>query len=206
MDKYVNISKRLSAYLLDIFLIYFLLTLISNIRFINPSYNNLMETSNEYTDTLEKYESKEISEEELLTLNKDYVYKITKYSISTNIACILVIFAYFGLFQKYNNGQTLGKKIMKIKVVGDNQETVSIGKYFLRILPMYYIFIGSVLPLAISSLIVNFVGATNFSLINSIIIYIFFGIGITSFVMMNIRKDKKGLHDLISGTKVIFEK
>ena len=38
-----------------------------------------------------------------------------KYSVSYNIVIIIGLFAYFGLFQKYNNGQTIGKKIMKIK-------------------------------------------------------------------------------------------
>lgn len=205
MENIANVSKRISAYLLDICLIYLFMSLITGIRFINPTYDNLVETTNEYQEVLNDYTEGKITEEVALEQQKDYVYKVTKYGISTNVAVVLVIFAYFGIFQKFNNGQTLGKKIMKIKVVSNDDKNLSVWSYFLRILPIYYIFIGSVIPLILTSILVFIVGSTYFATVNSIIVYLFFGIGIMSFVMMNVRKDKRGLQDLISGTKVVFE-
>ncbi len=205
MENIANVSKRISAYLLDICLIYLFMSLITGIRFINPTYDKLVETTNEYQEVLNDYTEGKITEEVALEQQKDYVYKVTKYGISTNVAVVLVIFAYFGIFQKFNNGQTLGKKIMKIKVVSNDDKNLSVWSYFLRILPIYYIFIGSVIPLILTSILVFIVGSTYFATVNSIIVYLFFGIGIMSFVMMNVRKDKRGLQDLISGTKVVFE-
>jgi len=200
--KEAKISKRILAYLLDICLVYLLMTLITNIRFINPTYDKLIEATTEYTELLETYENIEDIDAEKIN---DVVFKVTKYSISTNIAIIIVLFAYFGLFQKFNNGQTLGKKIMKIKVVGIDDKNVGLGKYLLRILPTYYIYIGSIIPLITTSLIVCFVNSNLFSIINSSVVYAFFALNIITIVMINIRKDKRGIHDLISGTKVVFE-
>lgn len=205
MENIANVSKRVSAYLLDICLIYLFMSLITGIRFINPTYDKLIETSNEYQEVINDYNEKKITEDEVLEYQKEYIYKATKYGVSTNIVVILVIFAYFGLFQKFNNGQTLGKKIMKIKVVSNSDKKLSVWSYFLRILPTYYIFIGSVIPIIITSILVFIIGSSHFASINSVVVYLFFGIAIMSFVMMNIRKDKRGLHDLISGTKVIYE-
>jgi len=205
MNNNVSLSKRVMAYLLDICLVYFFMILVTNIRFINPSYEKLMEVTNNYSEVLEKYENDEITEEKLFEENEEYVYYATKYNISTNVILVIVIILYFGLFQKYNNGQTLGKKIMKIKVTSINDKNISLGKYILRTLPMYFIFVGSIIPLLINIILVYCLDITMFSFVNTLVVYLFFGLAIISYVMVNIRQDKRGLHDLISSTIVINE-
>lgn len=205
MEKQISISKRISAYLLDIFLVYCFMSLVTSIRFINPTYDKLLEVTNTYSEKVDKYNKKEINEKELLEANNVYLYKATKYNISTNIAIIVVIIAYFGLFQKYNNGQTLGKKIMKIKVTGVDNKSVSLCKYILRLMPMYFFLIGSIIPLILNSILVFVLNMDNFILVNSISVYAFFILAIISFTMAYIRKDHRGLHDIIAGTKVELE-
>ena len=81
-------------------------------------------------------------------------YYISKYSISYNIVIIVGILLYFGVFQKYCNGQTIGKKLMKIKVVDNNtNENPNIWKHLLRTIPMYYIYIGGLIPLIINTIL-----------------------------------------------------
>jgi len=205
MTKNKIITKRLTAYILDVFLVYLLIYLISCIRFINPTYDKLIEVTNDYNVAIESYNTGEITDDEYFEINKDYIYNATKYNISTNIVFILVVIAYYGLFQKYNGGQTLGKKIMKIRTVNLDEESPSFVKYLLRIIPMYYVLLGSVVPFIISSILVFIVNSSSFSIIYSSLVYLFIIISIVSFVMMVIRKDKRGLHDLIAGTKVIEE-
>jgi len=205
MKKNKIITKRLTAYILDVFLVYLLIYLISCIRFINPTYDKLIEVTNDYNVAIESYNTGEITDDEYFEINKDYIYNATKYNISTNIVFILVVIAYYGLFQKYNGGQTLGKKIMKIRTVNLDEESPSFVKYLLRIIPMYYVLLGSVVPFIISSILVFIVNSSSFSIIYSSLVYLFIIISIVSFVMMVIRKDKRGLHDLIAGTKVIEE-
>ena len=195
-------SKRISAYLLDIFFIYLLLSLITSIRFINPTYEKFQESYEKYSEVTKRYYDKEITLNEYQELNKDNFYNVTKYSVSSTAAIIVVIFLYFGVFQKYNQGQTLGKKIMKIKVSSNDDKDVSIWKYFLRILPNYYVFIGSVVALLINSILVFVIGSNYYMTISSMVTYVFFGIGVVDFVMMLFRKDKRALHEVISNTKV----
>lgn len=205
MEDKVKLSKRIIAYLLDILLVYLLISLISGIRFINPTYDKYVKVYNEYEDVFERYVNKEISIEEVNELNNDSIYKLTKYSVSTSVVIIVVIFGYFVLFQKYNNGQTLGKKIMKIKVVDANDNNISIIKYILRTIPMYYIFIGSIIPIIINQVVVFLVSSNTYLTVYSIPINIFLFINIISFVMIIKREDSRGLHDLLANTKVINE-
>ena len=197
--------KRITAYLLDAFLVYLFIMLVSNIKVINPTYDKLLKISEDYNVAVSQYEKGEISDEEYLVINQNYVYDATKYNVSTNIIFIVVSILYYCVFQKFNNGQTLGKKIMKLKVVNNDSKSVSFGKYVLRLLPMYFIFIGSIIPYLLSSILVWFMSASSFSVAYSIIIYVFLFSGIISLMMVYKREDKKGLHDLIAGTKVIEE-
>lgn len=200
-----NVSKRVTAYLLDVFFVYLLIMLITSIRFINPTYDKLLEISQNYTDITEKYNKDEIKETAYLEATKDYVYDVTKYNISTSLVTIIVIFGYFGVFQKYNNGQTLGKKIVKIKVVDNSDKPLGLVKYFLRILPMQYVLIGSVIPVLLDTVLVFVLDKNLFSVVYTILVYSFAIIGVVSFILMNIRKDKKGLHDLLVNSKVVSE-
>ena len=196
--------KRVSAYLLDIFFIYLLLSLITNIRFINPSFEKYTESLEKYNEILNKYYNKEINLKEMQEQNKDNYYNISKYSISTSISIIVVVTLYFGLFQKYNNGQTLGKKITKLKVVYQNNKN-SLWKYFLRILPMYYFAMGNIVLLVLNIIMVNVLNSSQYYNYSNIATNTVIFIGILDFLMMIIRKDKKCLHDLISGSIVELE-
>ena len=203
MNKFT--SKRLMAYLLDTFLVYLFIIMVSNIKVLNPNYDKLLKTSENYNVAVSKYEKGEISNEDYLDISEQYVYDATKYNISTNIIFIVVSFLYYCVFQKFNNGQTLGKKIMKIKVVDNENKNVSFIKYILRLLPMYFIFIGSIIPYILSSILVWFMNVSSFSLIYSLIVYLFMLLGVISFFMAFKREDKRGLHDILAGTKVIEE-
>lgn len=198
-------SKRFSAYLLDIFFIYLLLSLVTSIKFINPTYDKFIESYEKYSDVVERYTNKEISLNEMQELNKDNFYNVTKYSISSNIVIIVGIFLYFGVFQKYNHGQTLGKKIMKLKVISNDDKDVNIWKYLLRVLPMYFVFIGSAVALLINTILIFILDSSNYMMVSSIVMYVLLGLGIIDVVMLLIRKDKRGLHDIVANTKVLVE-
>jgi len=199
------LSKRISAYLIDILFLFVLISLITEIKFINPYYDKYIETYESYNEILEQYSNEEITEAEFNKLYNINYYNVTKYSISYNIIIIVVIFLYFVVFQKFNNGQTLGKKLMKIKIVNNNEEkNVSLLKYFIRSLPMYFIYVGGLIPLIINSILVFILNENNYMNVTMIISYAFLIISIVSFVMINIRKDERGIQDLLANTKVIY--
>ncbi len=200
----VKISKRVIAYLLDILLVLFVVTLVTSIRFINPHYDKYLETYEKYSSVLEEYYNGDINENEMIKLNNDNYYYLTKYSISYNIAIMVVLILYYVFFQKYNRGATLGKQIMKIKVVNvEEKKDVSILNYLIRALFSFYIYVGSIIPLVLSTILVFIIKASKYMLVNTIISYIFLLFAIINFSVMCIRKDRRGIHEIISKTKVI---
>jgi uncharacterized RDD family membrane protein YckC len=198
------VSKRIGAYVLDVFFIYILISMIAGIRIINPQYDKYMNYYEEYNKVVNKYKEKEIDAKELVKLNSNNFYYMSKYSVSTNIAAIVVLIGYFVLFQKYNNGQTLGKKIMKIKVVNKDLDNPSIGQYLLRIIPYYYLLIGNVLAIIINSIAIFFVKSNTYVKIEAITTYVSFAIGIISLIML-LKKGHIAFHDKITGTRVVDE-
>lgn len=199
------ISKRISAYLIDILFLFVVINLITGIKFINPYYDKYIESYEQYSELIENYNNEEINEEEFNELYNINYYEVSKYSIAYNVVIVLSIILYFVVFQKFNNGQTLGKKFLKIKVVENNtEENASLLKYFLRSLPIYFIYIGGILPLIINSILVFVLNENNYMFISTIISYGFLILSIVTLVMLNVRKDERGIHDLLANTKVIY--
>ena len=197
-------GKRISAFLIDIFFIFIVINLVTQIKFINPTYDKYIENYNNYSELFEEFQEEKINYDEFLLKYDKIYYNISKYSVSYNVVIILVLLLYFGVFQKYNNGQTLGKKIMKLRVVSNTFDNVSLIKYLIRTLPIYYIYIGGIIPLIINSFLVFILSANNYMVVTNIINYIFLFISIISFVMIIVRKDNRGLHDMLVNTKVEY--
>ena len=201
----VKITSRIMAYLLDIVLVFFFVQLITSIRFINPQYDKYIETADKYNKVYNSYLEKEINEIEFIEQNKENHYYLSKYSVSYNIVLVIVLIAYYGLFQKFNNGQTLGKKIMKIRVVGLDNHNSSVLSYIIRLLPLFFVYIGGLLPTIINAILVYVLNSNNYMTITTVVNYAFLLLGIASFVIAYIRKDKRGLHDLLAKTKVVID-
>lgn len=204
-NKVSVLSKRISAYLIDILFIFLIINLISQIKFINPYYDKYMSAYENYSNILEDYTNGNITEDEFNSMYNASYYEVSKYSVSYNIVIVVCIILYYGVFQKYNNGQTLGKKLMKIKIVDNNtEENISLVNSLIRLLPMYYIYIGGLIPLIINSILVLVLNENVFMNISLIISYLFLFISIISFGFICFKKDNRGIHDILSNTKVIY--
>ena len=115
-----------------------------------------------------------------------------------NQICNLVfILGYFIIIPVVNNGQTLGKKILKIKI-----EKID-GNLTIRDMVIRNFITTSLLQLMISSTLVYIVNNDiyyNLSIFVSLLQILL--VIITSFMIIY-RKDEKGVQDLITGTQVI---
>ena len=118
--------------------------------------------------------------------------------IISMIASLFVEILYFVVFQIYNSGQTIGKKIMKIKVISNNGE-----------LTMNQMIVRSLL---INSVLLNMISLVAVSFINDPMQYLYvFGsfdsiqylFVIVTTLMVMFRKDHASLHDMITNTRVI---
>lgn len=131
----------------------------------------------------------------------NYSYKLLRYSLVPTIINLMCILLYFVVFQFYFNGKTLGKKIMKLKVVSNNENKLNIVNYLIRCLIVNEVFINIISLICLITLSKN-----NFISYNKIIYVITYILEMVILFMMVFEKNNRGLHDYISNTKVIEEK
>ena len=173
-------------------------------------YNKLIKLNNKYLGVLkEKYEDEKLSEKEynevIESLNlkyqeidTDYSYKLLKYSLIPTIVNLMCIMLYFIVMQFYFGGQTLGKKILKLKVVSNNDKKLSIINFLIRSLVVNELFINI---LNVVFLLVLSKG--NYLVYNKIIYVITYILEMAILFTIVFDKHNRGLHDYISNTKVI---
>ncbi len=197
--------KRFTAYLIDLLIISVLVTLISQIKILNPYNSKYIETSEKfkayYTENIETSEN--ISYKQLF--NKEYInimHDLSKYSVSTSIIEIITIIAYFTAFPLLFNGQTIGKKICKLKICSKKGK-LKFHNLLIRTL-FYPIWTSIVLYTPLTSILLVIVvflfkGFTYFYL-NLAITIIFM---IYCYVDVVLFYNKESIHDKLSNTKVL---
>lgn len=161
-------------------------------EFIESKYDDGIIDESEY-----KKITKEITEK-YTNIAQDYNYKMQKAGISNSVLTITSTFIYFGIIQYFLKGQTIGKKILKLKVVSANDKKINILNFILRTLIINNVLLNTIdiILLASISKDIYFQSANITSLLKSIIE------AITIFLVMT-RQDNRGLHDLLFNTKVI---
>ena len=198
--------KRLMAYLIDILVISLLVSLIASIKGLNPY-------EEEYKKSYEQYVELSKSLENVTELTKSQtneyfkiMYDITYYNIPILAIESLVILLYFTLFPTFNNGQTIGKRLFKIKVVSKDGEKVGIKTHLIRslLVPIWtniilYTNILNIIIILLAYILKSSTFVYVFSTIEMIIcIYCYVD------VFMSIKnEDGKMLHDKITKSKVI---
>ena len=191
----VTFFQRLGAYFIDILLLSLLLGIVGY---------GLPDNTKDVTDKMEVLEEKlvnnEISLEDYLKEYYVLLYDVQSSSKLANGISLVLTIAYFVVFQTLYNGQTLGKKLLRIKVVNNDNNPASMIQILVRSLFMLSIF---------SSL---FGIVMLFILPKDIYIYSYLGVIsieslfiIISIIFVLYRKDKRGLHDVIARTMVVKE-
>ncbi len=192
-----SILKRIGAYFIDLFVVTFIGTALLYISFINPHYDKYIKASEEYNEVLEKYYEKEIDIKEFNKETSQYSYTMNKNGYVYIIGEIIIVFLYFGVFAYYTKGQTLGKKLLGLKVVSNKDKELKLYNYFIRAF-----ILNSVIFKVLTLIAICFNKSTYFkiynigSIIDSTILVI-----IVLMVLFN--KEGRGLHDFVAGTKVI---
>lgn len=186
--------QRLFAYIIDILIIVILLNLVTR----NINFDKRNEISIEMSNYLTEYDQTDIE-----SVNKllDLQYQYNKESILVDTVSVIITIGYFIIFQFFNKGQTIGKKLLKIKVIGKNNKKVNLWQFVLRSIIIYQILINSInliLLITVSKeLYLNLYSIL--SAVQSIFIVI-------TVLFILYRKDKRGLHDIMSGTSVVVER
>lgn len=187
--------KRILAFLIDSFILSIVFTVVT-INF-NDNSDNI---SNKLMETLEQYQNNEITMEEYTDSVVDSNYQLQKSSVPTNALQVVLYVGYFIVFGYLNKGQTVGKKLCKIKVVNKDGNLPSVWNMIVRSLLIYGIF-----TLLYSIVFVNILDKYIFTYGYMLIDYITVMFVMIAFFMILYRKDGRGLHDVIARTYVIEE-
>ncbi len=108
----------------------------------------------------------------------------------------IISMSYFGLMNsRLFDGQTLGKKVLKIKVVDASNASISVGKSFLR-----YSFIAIPFSLNGAQISENALGTF---MIYPLSIIIFGGLLSLNYLYIFNRNTRQSIHDLATGTYVV---
>ena len=221
-----RIFKRIGAYLIDIIIISTIVTLLTSVDKINFQYKNYQKYYNEYTKITEKYtktlskqvnlekkyKDKDVKKKEYTKKNNKYKndiksyeksvkkiqYHISRNSIIYYIIYVAFALGYFGIFQASYNGQTIGKKLMHLKVVSKDDQPAKMWQFLLRtfILLNLWMYIANII-------LVYTLGVKTFYTSSLIISEVARGLQLVTLLLIVMSKQARGLHDYAALTKVV---
>ena len=190
--------KRIFAYIIDYLIVSFIAALLfAGIPAFKESNEELLNKTDEYIEVMTTSGSSEIDADYEL----QYLYDSSRAMIPMNVISCGLMLLYFGVFAYISNGQTLGKKIFKIKVVSDKGSKPNPNAFMIRT-----VIITNIIPSIASILCTLYLSKSNWlvwynitSYISELVIFLILG-------FMIIRDDEKGLHDIICKTNVVEAK
>ena len=184
MKKGCSKLQRLGAYIIDYIFILLLITLLGQIRFLNPTFDEYYKT---YDESMEMINN--TNEEDIFKLleSEEYSlanYNLAKYSVSISIISIIVYLGYFVGFQKWNKNQTLGKKLFNIEVASIENTDVKWWQILLREIIIYNL-IAEILYV----ILILFLNVNSYFMISNIILAISSLIFLINLILILFRKD-----------------
>lgn len=190
-----QIKQRVFAYLIDLIIIGLLLGIVMAVK---EKDEKVMQLKSDLNIVGELYASNEIKFQDYFeratVINQDIDQECVIYSIFN----IIFVLGYFVVLPFFWNGQTIGKRVMKIRVSSFNEKKISIIDYLIR----NTIFNG-LGYMILMLLFLYLLPSKMYFVIGLILSFLQITLVIISVCMILYRRDKRGLHDILSGTKVV---
>ena len=188
--------KRIIAFVIDIVIVSLVVSLI-NLLPLDPYKDKYKDAYEKYNEVVQKSTEDEKNDykDEIIELN----YEVYKYRTYSSMFSATALILYFGVLPLVMNGQTLGKKMMKLRVVSNNEKKLNFWKYLIRIVILNNIWLSLINVGA-----VYVVSGVKFYYVTYVISMLSSLIYMLNLIMVMFRKDNRGLHDMVAGTKVIL--
>lgn len=188
--------KRIIAFVIDIVIVSLVVSLI-NLLPLDPYKDKYKDAYEKYNEVVQKSTEDEKNDykNEIIELN----YEVYKYRTYSSMFSATALILYFGVLPLVMNGQTLGKKIMKLRVISNNEKKLNFWKYLIRIVILNNIWLS-----LINIGAVYVVSGVKFYYVTYVISMLSSLIYMLNLIMVMFRKDNRGLHDMVAGTKVIL--
>ncbi len=193
--KKATFFQRLVAYLVDVILLNIILVIVTA----GMDTTRVEEINKQVNETATAYINGEMSPTEYLDKTNELNYDMNKASVVVNGISLALTIAYFTVFQYMNKGQTIGKKLLKIKVVSDGKKP-SVGAMVIRT----FVIDGIVVSL-LSFGLMFILNKSMYGMVYTGVSFVFEIVVIVSAFMILYRKDKRGIHDMLAKTEVVVE-
>lgn len=188
-------KKRFFAYVIDLIVLFMILSIIGIFIPTSESAKNL---SDQLIDINNNFVNGEINISTFINQYSVVSYGLEKELFLSSLVSVAISILYFVVYPLYNGGQSFGKKYMGIKIVSNDDESVSSNQLIFRYLLMDGIG-SSIISLCFIFLLKDF----SYLCVVAILSFLQFIIVISSIFMVIYRNDFRSLPDLIAGTKVI---
>ena len=164
-----------------------------------------------YDEFFENYVNKELKEDKdkedmydkFISYCTNYidekVYEITKLNLVNYIIQVVLVVLYFGVLQFFLKGRTIGKKLLRLQVVDNEDDTkeLSLGKFILRSL-----FVTTSIFSVINSILALTLKETSYLGMVTYYNYVVQAYALIMLMFILFRDDQKGFHDLLLKTRV----
>lgn len=196
-SKNATFIQRLGAFAIDMIILALILSIFTVFTVDTDNYQKL---SDELVEVEEQCLEGEITPMVYLNKSMDINYDISRETALTTIISIALSMIYFMVYQFKKNGQTIGKKIMKIRIVSNDEKNLTMNQFAVRSLIINCV-LADLLLLAIvliGTKNIYMIGTFTIEIIQYVLLFVIA-------IMVLSREDKRGLHDVIANTKVIKE-
>lgn len=187
--------KRIVAYIIDFFIVSIVANTIVTLTGLNSGQTI---DYDHYINLVNDYNEKKVTDQEYEQGMIEFNYELSKSSVITNATTIVLIIAYFGIYQVIAKGQTIGKKLLKIKVVQNDDSKLTYLSAIIRT-----IILTNVILIIMNMVSVYLMNADQFNNFSYGISMVQGAIEIIIFIMVILRQDGRGLHDFLAKTKVV---
>ncbi len=193
---YAKFWQRLCAFIIDMFLVSMVASVITQ-PFTNQE--NIQKLSDEANTTIkEYYKNKKIDTDTYINRTSDISYDMARETVLLSIINIAIALVYFVIVQFKNNGQTIGKKLLHIRVVKQDNSNLTMNDILFRALLIDSILFDMIILCftVFSNKDGYFYGVGSIIIIQYLVLFV-------SCMMILSKNNKQGLHDIIAKTEVI---
>lgn len=188
--------ERIGSYLIDTIIVSFIFAIIS-LGFGNYT----SETEKLMQELDEQLLNKKITTEKYAEEYSNALYDYQKENVLQSGISVALTIAYYAIFQYMNKGQTIGKKLLNIKVVDkDTKKPTTILKGLIRSLIIFSILSGT-----LSILFLYILNKENYFIIYFSLLSFELIFSLITVILMLYKKDGRGLHDIMANTIVVKE-
>ena len=189
-------SQRFVAFMIDLILVSFITSLVTAIIPTNSSIDKLYD---QQVKIVKNYTARKITMQEYVNQLVDINYDIAKQTGIITLISIAISLLYYVLYVYKNDGQSIGKKMMKIRIQKkDKDKELTMNDLLFRTMILQ----GTLVSI-IGFCTILFLDKDTYLATNSLLNLIQYSILIISFFLIAFTKERQGLHDMVAKTEVV---